>query len=109
MLNREGRARAVSKQSKDSWQVTPCTGPVSLIAEVYAFDLSVRAAYLDGVRGYFNGPSVFVWPEGHAHRPCHVEVVAPSDPSFASWQVATSLPRHGASAFGFGMLSRRQL
>ena len=54
-----------------------CAGPVTLTAEVYAYDASVRAAYLDSTRGYFNGPSIFVWPVGHEHEPCEVDIVAP--------------------------------
>jgi predicted metalloprotease with PDZ domain len=92
----------VRKTSKDTWRVDPCIGPLSFVAEVYAYDLSVRAAYLDGVRGYFNGPSVFVWPVGLQDRPCQLELVAPSGASFAGWRVATSLPRDGARTFDFG-------
>ena len=97
-----GAPVAVRKTSKDVWQVAPCIGSVSLIAEVYAFDLSVRAAYLDQTRGYFNGPSVFVWPVGHEERPCDVEIIAPMSDACHNWRVATSLPRSGAEPYGFG-------
>ena len=66
---------AVVKTAKDVWQVAPCDGPLTLTAEVYAFDLSVRAAFLDATRGFFNGPSVFVWPVGHEEHPCELEIV----------------------------------
>jgi predicted metalloprotease with PDZ domain len=92
----------IRKTAKDIWQVDSCAGPVTMTAEVYAFDLSVRAAYLDGTRGYFNGPSVFVWPVGHEERPCEVEIVAPQGEDYREWRVATSLPRVGASSYGFG-------
>ena len=59
----------------------PCAGPLTLVAQVYAFDPSVRAAYLDGTRGFFNGPAVFVWPVGHERRPCTLEIVAPGGAS----------------------------
>src|SRR5438876_4595761 len=48
----------VKKIAKDVWRADPCAGPLTFTADVYAFDLSVRAAYLDAVRGYFNGASV---------------------------------------------------
>ena len=92
----------IRKSAKDIWQANACAGPLALVAEVYAFDLSVRAAYLDGSRGYFNGPSVFVWPVGHEDRPCELEIVAPPGDAYAHWRVATSLPRDGAPAYGFG-------
>ena len=37
-----GAQVAVRKTSRDIWQAAPCIGSVSLIAEVYVFDLSVR-------------------------------------------------------------------
>jgi len=92
----------VAKTAKDVWQVAPCAGELTLVADVYAFDLSVRAAFLDATRGFFNGPSVFVWPVGHEQRPCELEIVAPVGDAFRDWRVATSLPRAGASAYGFG-------
>src|SRR5262245_1539066 len=42
---------AIEKISKSTWQAAPCKGPATVIAHVYAFDLSVRAAYLDETRG----------------------------------------------------------
>ena len=97
-----GAPVAVRKTSKHVWQVAPCIGSVSLIAEVYAFDLSVRAAYPDQTRGYFNGPSVFVWLVEHEERPCDVEIIAPMSDACHNWRVATSLPRSGAEPYGFG-------
>jgi predicted metalloprotease with PDZ domain len=98
----DGAHIGIRKTAKDIWRVDSCAGPVTMTAEVYAFDLSVRAAYLDDTRGYFNGPSVFVWPVGHEERPCEVEIVAPQGEDYREWRVATSLPRAGASPYGFG-------
>ena len=98
----DGSGIGIRKTAKDIWQADPCSGALTMIAEVYAFDLSVRAAYLDGRRGYFNGPSVFVWPVGQEERPCEVEIVAPQGEGYREWRVATSLPRAGASPYGFG-------
>jgi predicted metalloprotease with PDZ domain len=93
---------AIAKHSKSGWRAAPCMGPLTVIAQVYAFDLSVRTAYLDGGRGYFNGASVFLAPVGHASAPCIVDVDAPSQPGCAHWKVATTLPRDGAAPGGFG-------
>ena len=97
-----GAPVALTKVSKDAWQAEPCTGPLTLVAQVYAFDPSVRAAYLDGTRGFFNGPSVFVWPEGHEQRPCTLEIAAPDGIGYDAWRVATSMPRATAAPNGFG-------
>ena len=48
------------KRDKQTWVLGPNGGPVTIRYRVYAFDLSVRSAYLDDRRGYFNGTSLGV-------------------------------------------------
>jgi predicted metalloprotease with PDZ domain len=62
----------------------------------------VRAAYLDATRGYFNGPAVFLCPEGRAEAPCEVEIASPEGAVGGAWRVATTLPSAGAPRCGFG-------
>ncbi len=93
---------AIRKTAKDRWQVAPAAGQVTVVAQVYAYDLSVRTAYLDGTRAYFNGAAVFLCPEGRADAPCTVDIVAPTDPVARTWRVATTLDRIDAPAYGFG-------
>jgi len=69
---------------------------------VYAFDLSVRGAYLDQQRGFYNGTSVFLQADGFEHEPCEVELLPPPDKALAKWQVATSLPALDVKKSGFG-------
>ncbi len=96
-----GTAVAVMKEAKDVWRAAPCPGPLTVIASVYAFDLSVRAAYVDATRAYFNGAAVFLCPDGRADDPCDVIIAAP-DGAPRDWRVATTLPRAGAAEYGFG-------
>ncbi len=98
----EGLPVAIVKEAKDAWRAAPCAGPLTVTITVYAFDLSVRAAYLDTMRGYFNGPCVFLRPDGHAQRDCMVEIVAPDADFGRSWRVATTLARIDTTAAGFG-------
>lgn len=93
---------AVCKLDKRRWQVAPSGGPLRVLIEVYAYDLSVRKAFLDTSRGYFNGTSLFLCPEGFAHLPAEVEILEPTDPACAGWRVATSLPRIAGEPWGFG-------
>jgi predicted metalloprotease with PDZ domain len=98
-----GAAVAITKESKDVWRAAPAAGAaLTVIAQVYAYDLSVRTAYLDSTRAYFNGPSVFLLPLGHERAPCTVEIVRPAGPGFAAWRVATTLAADGAPPHGFG-------
>jgi predicted metalloprotease with PDZ domain len=93
---------AIAKEAKDRWRAAPAEGSLTVIASVHAFDLSVRTAYLDQARGYFNGPSVFLLPEGCERRSCLLEILPPAHEACAHWRVATTLARSGAPAHGFG-------
>ncbi|HEX6945012.1 MAG TPA: PDZ domain-containing protein [Casimicrobiaceae bacterium] len=96
----DGKPVGITKEAKDTWRADPCSGPLVVIADVYAYDLSVRTAYLDGSRAFFNGSSVFLCPVGREHVPCLVEIeAAPGKPG---WRVATTLQRDGAAPWGFG-------
>lgn len=93
---------AVTKLDKATWQFGPCTGPLTVSYEVYAWDLSVRGAHFDQTHAYFNGTSVFVQVIGQTDHPCSVEIVPPEDKTYQSWRVATTLPRLAAPPYGFG-------
>jgi len=92
----------VVKTDKQSWRCAPCAGPLTVEYEVYAWDLSVRAAHLDTTHGYFNGTSVFVAAQNFEDRPCRVEILPPEGQAYCDWRVATALPRDGAALHGFG-------
>jgi predicted metalloprotease with PDZ domain len=92
----------VTKVAKNEWQAAPCRGPLTLVAHVYAFDLSVRTAYLDATRGYFNGAAVFLAPVGHEDAPCEVDIARPQGDADANWRVATTLPVLDAAPYAFG-------
>jgi predicted metalloprotease with PDZ domain len=96
----DGAPIAIAKVAKDAWQASPCDGPLVVTADVYAYDLSVRTAYLDGTRAYFNGPSVFMCPQGRERARCVVDIAPP--PATSDWRVATTLPRVDATPWGFG-------
>ncbi|RSZ55205.1 M61 family metallopeptidase [Massilia atriviolacea] len=97
-----GKPVALTKLDKHSWQAAPVAGPLSVQYEVYAWDLSVRAAHLDQTHGFFNGTSVFLRVLGQEHSPHEVDIVRPPDAAAKSWRVATSLPELGAKRYGFG-------
>src|SRR5690606_33975409 len=52
----KGRALPVEKSASDTWLVRGAEGELAVTIVVYALDQSVRGAYLDRRRGYFNGP-----------------------------------------------------
>lgn len=103
-----GRKLRAEKLDKHTWQVAPSAGEITLRYEVYAWDMSVRAAHLDDTGGFFNGTSVFLLPLGHEQAPCHVEIERPAGEAFKDWRVATALPEaRGTKRYGFGAYRAR--
>jgi predicted metalloprotease with PDZ domain len=82
----------LKKRDKHSWQAAPCDGPLTLTYQVYAWDLSVRAAHLDQTHGLLG-------QEQSAHI---VDIRQPEGAAFKSWRVATALPELKAKRYGFG-------
>ncbi len=82
----------IEQLDKCSWQVH-CEGnlPLVVVCEVYAFDTSVRAAFLDAQRGLFNGTSLCLRVAGREAEPHRLRLRGLP----AGWQVATAM---GATA-----------
>lgn len=97
-----GKKVALKKTDKQSWQAAPCSGALTIEYEVYAWDLSVRAAHLDQSHGFFNGTSVFLQVSGQEMAPHIVDIQRPDDAACKSWRVATALPELKAKRYGFG-------
>lgn len=103
------QALAVRKLDKSRWQVEALAGanskqPLIISYQVYAYDLSVRTAYLDHTRAYFNGSSLFLQVEGQQEQPVSVTLHKPGKP-YAHWQVATTLPARKVDKQGYGLYS----
>jgi len=98
----DGKPVPLKKIDKHTWQAAPATGPLTVVYEVYAWDLSVRAAHLDQTRGFFNGTSVCLRVDGQEQLPHQVDIQRPADPAARNWRVATALPELGARRYGFG-------
>ncbi|HEV2612337.1 MAG TPA: M61 family metallopeptidase [Noviherbaspirillum sp.] len=98
-----GRKIALEKLDKHTWRAAPTDGPVVLHYEVYAWDLSVRAAHLDQTHGFFNGTSVFLRVHGMEDVPHIVDIQRPAGPAYESWRVATALRELKARRYGFGL------
>ena len=95
------QALALTQIDKCSWQVT-CSGdqPLVLSYEIYALDNSVRTAWLDTTRGFFNGTSMFLQVHGQENSPHTLDL--PADKALTGWQVATALTPRKTTQRGFG-------
>jgi len=97
-----GQPVELAKLDKHSWQAAPCKGKLTVHYEVYAWDLSVRAAHLDQTHGFFNGTSVFLRAVGQEGEPHVVDIQRPGHEAAAKWRVATALKELKAKRYGFG-------
>jgi len=97
-----GRPLAIAKLDKQTWRAAPAAGPVTVAMEVYAWDSSVRGAYLDARRGFFNGPSVFVRALGKEDRRCEIDILRPRGARYRGWRIATAMRRQTARPHAFG-------
>lgn len=94
---RQGRNAVVLNQiDKTTWQAD-CAGRAALSVSylVYAFDTSVRAAFLDGSRGFFNGTSLCLRAEGREREPHGLRLRGLP----RGWSVATAMSTKGKLGF----------
>ncbi len=95
----EGKPVGLRQIDKNHWEADcVASSPLVLTYEVYAFDASVRAAWLDAQRGFFNGTSLCLRVQGQEKRPHAIEVVSP----LPQWEAATGLTAHKVDRRGFG-------
>ena len=96
------RAPAVQQLDKCSWQIDCKAGQaLTLHYVVYAFDNSVRTAWLDSRRGFFNGTSLCLRVHGQEDQP-HQLALSPIK-GHADWQAATGLMPVKTDKKGFGL------
>ncbi|MFY7864985.1 M61 family metallopeptidase [Roseateles sp.] len=90
---RQGSREVAFEQiDKATWQFD-CQGASALVLtyRVYAFDTSVRAAFLDAQRGFFNGTSLCLRVHGRESQTHRLAFgTLPKD-----WRIATAMPRLG--------------
>ena len=95
------RSVLVQQLDKATWQVDAAPGkPLVLTYAVYALDNSVRTAWLDASRGFFNGTSLCLQVAGQETLPHALELM--STRATATWHVATGLPAVATNTRGFG-------
>jgi predicted metalloprotease with PDZ domain len=101
------RKLMLERIDNDHWQLLNATGPVEILMTVYAFDTSVRAAYLDHERAFFNASSLCLAVQGQEHLPSALILVPPKNGSTSYWTVQTSLQPVKTDAQGYGFYLAR--
>ena len=99
---RQGKREVSLQQTNKHTWVADCHGkaPLVLTYEVCAYDNSVRTAWLDASRGFFNGTSLCLRVHGQEQQPHTLEVSAPAAPT---WSLATGLAALKVDKKGFGL------
>ena len=96
-----GKTIPIFQLNKNTWSLANlATKPITVTYLVYAFDASVRTAFLDSTRGFFNGTSLFMRVAGHENDPQQVVLEQPE--GCATWRVATSMPSLKTNKAGWG-------
>ncbi|MDO4641352.1 MAG: M61 family peptidase [Neisseria sp.] len=83
-----GQQIDLAQMAKNLWQAQGQAGEWRISYTVYAFDLSVRGAYLDTRRGFFDGACLFLSVGGRENETCVVNV----ENLPRGWRTATTLP-----------------
>ena len=99
---RQGRRACEATQlNKNTWSIVCKPGQtLTLSYQVYAFDPSVRAAFLDDERGFFNGTSLCLRAHGRDALPHELTLTPPRGSQ--GWQVATAMSALRTDARGWG-------
>lgn len=106
-----GHPVAVRQLDKCTWEAAcdPKAGAVTFSWCIYAFDTSVRAAYLDAQYGFINGASVFLYAHGREHESVQLTLTAPQTGKSSgsampdAWQAICALPTQKIDVRGFGV------
>lgn len=103
-----GQPIPLDKTDKSTWRAGPADGPLEIVYQVYAYDLSVRGAYFDTRRAFINGVCVFLQATGAEALPCEVTLRLPEvlpGTDMARWRVATAMTIKSIDGRGFGTYS----
>jgi len=84
----------------DTWEVHTTKKPILIHTKVYAFDQSVRTAYLDNERGFYNHSSLCLQAIGKTNELCLIHIE--ENKNISSFEVITSLNPKKINKKGFG-------
>jgi predicted metalloprotease with PDZ domain len=92
----------IQKSDKQTWKVKAVNTALNIKYQVYAFDLSVRGAYMNDEIAFFNGTNMFLAVVGQTDQPCTLTLEKPTLPELCHWRVASSMPTRNQNKHTFG-------
>lgn len=96
----DGRSISLPPLDRSSWQLAEPAERLCVTCEFYARDASVRAAFIDDMRGFINFTSLALRPAGYEHGPVSIHLAPP--PGGYAWSLVTTLPATEVDGRGFG-------
>ncbi|MXV13936.1 M61 family metallopeptidase [Hufsiella ginkgonis] len=69
-----GKQLPVERVRKNTWRVYANKGDFTVSYRVYAFEISVRTAFVDASHAFLSPAGVFLYPDGMLAQPCTVEI-----------------------------------
>lgn len=94
-LTPDGNPLTVEQVDKQTWRVENPKQAVHVSYTVFAFDLSVRSAYLADEYAFFNGTSTFLELKELKDVPCTISMTQGQSPT--SWRIACSFKKQGGA------------
>jgi predicted metalloprotease with PDZ domain len=101
-LDNPNQALPLERIDNDQWRLPKVAGAVEILTTVYAFDSSVRAAYLDSERAFINPSSLCLAVKGQESLPCALILIPSKDSSAIHWTVQTGLQPAKIDSQGYG-------
>jgi predicted metalloprotease with PDZ domain len=92
----------LQKLDKQTWKLPPDIGPVIVKYQVYAFDFSIRGAYINDEIAFFNGTNMFLAVDGQTQQPSLIKIEKPKTVACKEWRVATTMPTKMIEPHQFG-------
>ncbi|PKG99161.1 M61 family metallopeptidase [Paraglaciecola sp. MB-3u-78] len=92
----------IQKLDKQTWQVQAVNTTLTIKYQIYAFDLSVRSAYINDEIAFLNGTNMFLAVVGQTDQPCGLTLQKPLQPELSHWKVATTMPTEMQDTHAFG-------
>jgi len=101
-LDKPNEVLVLDRIDNDQWRLPKIAGAVEILTTVYAFDSSVRAAYLDTERAFINPSSLCLAVKGQESIPCALVLIPPKATCANSWTVQTGLKPAKVDDQGYG-------
>jgi len=97
----------IEKTNKNTFLVHNSGPSIFIVYHVYAFDSSIRSAFIDDTQAFFNGTALFLRPHDRENARYVVNLKKPGDKNGSSHEVATTMPILDVDDMGFGSYEAR--